>query len=265
MVTTSGFPAGPSDLPAAIDNLIDDLAQRLRESTAITVFTGAGISTESGVPDFRSKDSPWLRHPPLPYAEFLASEEARREAWRRKFIMDDMYRGARPSRGHRAIVRLKETGRLNHAITQNIDGLHHASGLEAHEVTELHGNGTYAACLSCGSRHDLAPIRTALESEDRLPVCGCGGIVKSATIAFGQSMPVEAMRRAARAASDCDLFLVLGSSLVVQPAATFPVIARQEGAQLIIINREPTPLDGHADLVLRHDIGEALVKATATL
>ncbi|WP_342362837.1 Sir2 family NAD-dependent protein deacetylase [Terrarubrum flagellatum] len=222
-------------------------------------FTGAGISTESGVPDFRSPGSPWMTHKPIPFDVWLASEEARAEAWRRKFAMDDIYAGAQPSRGHRAMASLISRDMMQAIVTQNIDGLHQAGGAPADRVIELHGNGTYAKCLSCGFRHELADVRRQLETSHRAPVCeACGGMVKSATISFGQAMPVEAMQRADALARDCDLFLVAGSSLVVFPAATLPVIAKRSGATLIIINREETELDDIADIVVRGDIGEAL-------
>ena len=235
-----------------------ELARLLDESSATVAFTGAGISTECGVPDFRSPDSAWRRNKPIPFADFLADEEMRLEAWRRKFAMDDLYAGARPGRGHAALQRLAASGKLVAIVTQNIDGLHQESGVPADMIVELHGNGRHAHCLDCGQRHELAPVRASIDATGVAPVCECGGIVKSATVSFGQSMPREAMMRARRATLACDLFLAIGSSLVVQPAATFPLLARQNGAKLVIINREATPLDDDADLVLRGDIGDLL-------
>lgn len=236
-----------------------DLAALLKERQPCVVLTGAGISTESGVPDFRSPDSPWMRNKPIPFDDFLASEAARREAWRRKFVMDDLYRGARPSRGHLALASLVARGKMPAVITQNIDGLHHESGIPAERVIELHGNGTYATCLSCEQRHELGAIRERFETEPHAPTCeACGGPVKSATVSFGQAMPERAMRRAQDLARACDLFLVVGSSLVVYPAAALPVLAKQSGAALAIVNREPTPLNRIADLVIRADIGVVL-------
>ena len=226
----------------------------------ITAFTGAGISTECGVPDFRSPGSPWLKLPPIAFQAFVASEANRREAWRRKFLIDDMWAGALPGRGHLALARLAGQGRLRAAVTQNIDGLHQASGLGAEDVIELHGNGTRAQCLDCARPYALAPIRAALEDRGTLPHCACGGIVKSATISFGQPMPREAMRRALAASLDCDLFVVIGSSLAVHPAAQFPLVARDNGAALVILNRDPTPLDSQADLCVRGDIGGILAR-----
>lgn len=222
----------------------------------IVAFTGAGISTESGVPDFRSPGSPWMVNKPIPFDAFVASATARREAWRRKFAMDDLYRDAVPSAGHQALVALREAGRLLGVITQNIDGLHQAAGLPPDDVIEIHGNGTYARCLDCGQRHELAPIRAVFEERGHAPACeACGGLVKSATISFGQRMPAAAMARAAELAAGCDLFLVAGSSLVVYPAAELPLLAKREGAQLGIVNREPTPLDAVADHVWHGEIG----------
>lgn len=230
----------------------------LQDAKRISVLTGAGISTECGVPDFRSPGSPWAKHPPMDFQTFLASSENRQEAWRRKFLMDDIWFGAKPGRGHMALVRLAGQGKLTTVITQNIDGLHQASGLASDMVIELHGNGTFAACLDCGMRYDLAPIRQAFAEAGTLPECACGGIVKSATIAFGQTMPAVEMQRAMAAARDCDVFLVIGSSLVVHPAARLPRIAKENGAQLLILNREATPLDALAELRLHVDIGEIL-------
>jgi NAD-dependent deacetylase len=247
------------DPAAQLSTEIDDLRSLIENAGTIAGFIGAGISTESGVPDFRSPNSPWMQNKPIPFDAFLASEEARREAWRRKFVMDDLYRGARPSRGHLALASLVAQGRMPAVITQNIDGLHHESGIAPERVIELHGNGTYAACLSCDRRHELDAVRARFETEHAAPTCdSCGGPVKSATISFGQAMPEDAMRRAQDLALACDLFLVVGSSLVVYPAAVLPVLAKRNGAALAIVNREPTPLDDLADLVIRADIGAVL-------
>ena len=248
---------GGTTMPSFPPLLHPELARLISQSSRIVAFTGAGISTECGVPDFRSPGSPWMRHKPIDYAAFMSSEAMRQEAWRRKFAMDDLYSGARPGRGHRALAALAQAGKLSAIITQNIDGLHaQASG--GAEVIELHGNGTYATCLACGERHDLREVRAAFEVHGHAPPCGCGGIVKSATISFGQSMPAQAMRRAEVRARDCDLMIALGSTLVVRPAAQFPVIAKQAGAALAIVNDEATPLDAIADLVIRADIGDVL-------
>src|SRR5918997_4422889 len=177
-----------SDQIAALQDLVQG-------SATVVGFTGAGISTESGVPDFRSPDSPWMRNKPIPFEAFLRSGEARKEAWRRKFTMDDLYRDARPSRGHRALAALVAAGKMPAVITQNIDNLHQASGVPAERVVELHGNGTYAACLSCGKRHELDGIRMRFEATGEPPPCeSCGGVVKSATLSFGATLPAGGPR-----------------------------------------------------------------------
>ncbi len=242
------------------------LAGMIREADEICGFTGAGISTECGVPDFRSPGSPWMVNKPIPYQAFVASADARREAWRRKFAMDDTYAGARPGQGHKALAALHTAGRMPKLITQNIDGLHQASGLTDDVVIELHGNGGYATCLDCGERHELADIRPVFRSTGAAPPCrSCGGIVKSATISFGQAMPRRQMERAARAAASADLMLAIGSSLVVFPAAELPRITAENGGRLVILNREPTGLDDLASLVIRADAGPVLARATGML
>lgn len=235
------------------------LGKLLGEARSAVIFTGAGLSTGSGIPDFRSPGGLWSQNRPIEFDAFIGSREMRREAWRRKFVMDDATRGARPNPGHLAVARLVEQGRAALVVTQNIDGLHEASGVPREKLVELHGNGTYAKCLDCGLRHELVDVRAAFEATGDPPPCrACGGLVKSATISFGQAMPVEAMARAQAAAEDADLFLVLGSSLVVYPAAALPIAAKRAGAALVIANREPTDLDPLADLILRRDLVELL-------
>jgi len=235
------------------------LAQLLGSASHAVGFTGAGLSTECGIPDFRSAGSPWLTHRPIDFQTFVASRAMRREAWRRKFAIDDLSKGAEPGRGHLALARLAAEGRLQCIITQNIDGLHQASGLADDKIIELHGNGTYAHCLSCNRHYSLAAVRQTLERSDEPPDCeACGGIIKSATIAFGQTMPAAPMRRAQQASLACDLFLVIGSSLVVYPAAALPRIAKENGASLVILNQTATELDDQADLIVRADIGSVL-------
>ena len=232
------------------------LARLLGEAETVTVFTGAGISTECGVPDYRSPGSPWRIHQPIGFKDYVADPAQRAEAWRRKFAMDDLYTGARPGRGHRAVARWAERSLVGSVITQNIDGLHQAAGLPQQKLIELHGNGSYAACLSCGTRYALAPIRVAFEHDGTLPRCPCGGIVKSASIAFGQSLIEADLKRAAAAAIGCDLFVILGSTLLVRPASRFPELALRQGARLAIVNREPTPLDHAAVAAIHADIGD---------
>jgi NAD-dependent deacetylase len=238
---------------------MDRLRQWVDAACRVVVFTGAGISTESGIPDFRSPGGIWSHNRPIDFGEFLASEETRRESWRRKFNVDETMTAARPNAGHRVVAELVRQGKVSTVITQNVDGLHQASGVPDDKVIELHGNTTYASCLDCGQRHELAPIRAAFLRDATLPHCGyCGGIVKTATISFGQAMPEREMLLAERETRACDLFLVLGSSLVVYPAAGFPRVARDAGAKLVIINREPTDQDELADLALHREIGPTL-------
>ena len=242
----------------ASEREIETLADLLRDCERAVVFTGAGISTESGIPDFRSPGGIWTRMAPIEFQDFVASEAMRREAWRRKFAMDEHFGKAQPNVGHAAIAALIRRGIASAVITQNIDGLHQASGVPDGKVIELHGNTTYAHCLACGTRQELADIRGPFLEEDKLPVCGCGGMVKTATISFGQAMPEDEMERAFEESQACDLFIAVGSSLVVYPAAGFPLVAKKSGAKLVILNREPTPLDDDADLVINAEIGPTL-------
>ena len=238
---------------------MESLATLLDECRRVVLFTGAGISTESGIPDFRSPDGIWSKLTPIYYQDFVASEDSRREGWRRKLMIDRHLQTATPNRGHRAVAELIRRNDHNCVVTQNFDGLHQQSGVPDERVVELHGNSTYATCLDCGTRHELAPIMAKFALDESLPVCvECAGLVKTATVSFGQSMPPAAMARAEAETLACDLFLAVGSSLVVFPAAGFPVLAKQHGARLVIINREPTDMDGLADLVINEEIGEAL-------
>ncbi|HEY8335974.1 MAG TPA: Sir2 family NAD-dependent protein deacetylase [Tardiphaga sp.] len=244
-----------SDLRSGVDQLGDMIAA----ASMIVPFTGAGISTESGIPDFRSPGGLWTRNRPIPYDEFVASKDAREEAWRRRFAIEATFAAARPGRGHRALAALYKSGKIPAIITQNIDNLHQASGFAPEDVIELHGNTTYARCIGCGLAYELVWVRQRFDRDGQAPSCTvCDDPVKTATISFGQSMPEDAMRRAAELTRQCDLFLAIGSSLAVWPAAGFPQLAKNSGARLVIINNEPTDQDRHADLVIRHDIGETL-------
>jgi NAD-dependent deacetylase len=238
---------------------LDTLARLIADARRMVAFTGAGISTESGIPDFRSPGGIWTKYKPIDFGEFISSEEARRESWRRKFATDEVMSKATPNAGHRALSRLVEQGRMSAIITQNVDGLHQASGVPNEKVIELHGNSTYASCLDCAERYELEAIRVPFQRDGTLPECGkCGGLVKTATISFGQSMPEIPMMRAQAETLACDLMLMLGSSLVVYPAAGFPMMAKRNGAKLVIINRDPTDQDRTADLVLHREIGPTM-------
>jgi NAD-dependent deacetylase len=235
------------------------LKRMLAEAKRVVVFTGAGISTESGIPDFRSPGGIWTQMAPIYFDEFMASQEARNETWRRRFAMEDIFKAAQPNRGHRAVDALVRRGKVSAIITQNIDGLHEASGIPRDKIVELHGNTTYATCLDCGERYEIAALRAIFEREGAVPPCDkCLGHVKTATVSFGQAMPVLAMKRAEQETLAADLFIVLGSSLVVYPAAGFPQLAKENGASLVIVNREETGLDRIADLVLHTAIGDTL-------
>lgn len=241
---------------------VDELKRLIAGTRRIVAFTGAGISTESGIPDYRSPGGIWTKFRPIEFGDFVASQEARREAWRRKFASDAVMKAATPNAGHRALVRLNEEGRLIACITQNIDGLHQASGLPGDKVIELHGNATYASCLECSRRYELDWVKQIFADNERLPLCTtCGGIIKTATISFGQSMPEAEMARAQEAALAAELIIAIGSSLVVYPAAGFPILAKRNGAAYVIINREPTEQDDMADLVINAEIGATLSRA----
>ena len=239
-----------------------NLRTMIQNSNDVVFFTGAGISTESGIPDFRSPGGIWTKMSPIEFQDFLNSEEMRRESWRRKFETDKTLSSAKPNEGHYAIERLISSGKASAVITQNIDNLHQDSGIAQEKVIELHGNGTFASCLTCAIRYELESIKQSFLGNDELPICKfCGGLIKTATISFGQAMPLEPVQKAEDAARRCDLFICIGSSLVVHPAAQIPLIAKDNGAKLVILNRESTPLDGYADLVLNDEIGTALPEA----
>jgi NAD-dependent deacetylase len=244
-----------SDLTTAVARLRD----LIDDASVIVPFTGAGISTECGIPDFRSPGGLWTRNQAIPFDAFVSSQEMRDEAWRRRFAMEEKFAQAKPGRGHRALASLYRSGKSPGLITQNIDNLHQASGIDAGDVIELHGNTTYALCLDCSRRYELPWVKEKFEAAgQRAPDCACGGYIKTATVSFGQAMPPEAMERAEDLTKSCDLFLAVGSSLVVWPAAGFPLMAKRNGAVLVIINREATEFDDIADLVVRNDIGDTL-------
>ena len=256
-------PDAPPKLPLQTDDAgeLDAFCGMIDAAQRIVVFTGAGISTESGIPDFRSPGTGlWNKIKPIEFQEFLASEERRQESWRRRFgSADSNWSNAKPNRGHLAVARLVEDGRACAVITQNVDNLHQDSGVPADQVIELHGNNSFAKCLACETRYELADLKHQFETLGRVEPCGrCGGIIKSATISFGQSMPEAEMAEAQRVTIECDMFIVIGSSLVVYPAAGFPELAKRLGARLVIVNREPTPLDDIADLVLHREIGPTM-------
>ena len=235
------------------------LAGLIRSSRRAVIFTGAGMSTESGIPDFRSPGGIWTKMMPVEFQDYVRDPEARRVSWQRRFEMEDTWNALQPNDGHRAVAELVAQGRVSHVITQNIDALHQAAGVPDAAVIELHGNTRYAKCLDCGRRVEIPDIRAHFDAHGEAPDCaGCGGIVKTATISFGQPMPQDEMLRAEAATLACDLMLVMGSSLAVYPAAGFPLMAKRGGARLAILNRDETPQDRFADLVVNAGIGPTM-------
>lgn len=245
------------------DSPLDTFKHLLHSSRRAVIFTGAGISTESGIPDFRSPGGIWTRMQPIYFQEFVAAEEKRREAWRRRFDNRDGWVGAQPNSGHLAVAQLIANGKASAVITQNVDNLHQQSGVPAEKIIELHGNATYATCLSCHVRVELGQLEQEFRATGAVAPCRCGGIIKSATVSFGQQMPELPMRHAHEETMLCDLFIVLGSSLSVFPAADFPVRAKRNGAALVILNREPTQMDEIADAVINAGIGETMARVLA--
>jgi NAD-dependent deacetylase len=229
-------------------------------SGRLVVLTGAGISTESGIPDFRSPGGLWSRMQPIDYRDFVADEDSRIEDWNRRFDMAAIFEKAEPHAAHLVLGELARRGTLSLLITQNVDGLHQRAGVPGDRLVEFHGNSTFATCLNCGARAELEEQRAAVHA-GQSPVCtSCGGLLKAAVISFGQMMPEKELARAAEAARDCDRFLVIGSSLLVHPAAQLPVLAAQAGAELVIMNREETPVDSLADSCIRTPIAESFAE-----
>ena len=236
---------------------LEEFAARIKTSKAIVFFTGAGISTESGVPDFRSPGGVWTKYQPVLFQDFLASESARVQHWQLKKATYELFKTVKPNVAHYAICAYEKRGQMLGLITQNIDGLHKLAGTPEENLVELHGTDRLVTCLTCGKRYQPADVYENLAETFTAPTCAaCGGFLKSANVSFGQSMPVEAMQRAQEWSERADVFMVLGSSLQVQPAASFPVIAKRAGALLAIVNRDPTPLDEIADFVHNGAIGE---------
>ena len=230
------------------------------ESTA--AFTGAGMSTASGVPDFRSPGGIWSRYKPVPFQEFVADPEARRRYWQYKKETYGDFARARPNAGHRALAAMEDAGRLRGVVTQNIDGLHQEAG--SRFVLELHGTNRRVVCIRCAAAFPAAEIQSRLVGGCEVPQCdGCGGILKAATVSFGQALPADVLEASFHVATTVDVLLVLGSSLVVHPAARVPAAAAEAGVRLVIVNREPTPLDGIADVVLREPLEDVLPALSA--
>ena len=244
---------------------IEQGRQWIANARSVVGFTGAGISTESGIPDFRSPNGVWARNRTIYFDEFVRNEQDRIEYWRQKVESWPDMRDAQPNAGHLAFVELARRGKLRAMITQNIDGLHQRSGLDPALVLELHGTTTEASCLQCGDRISADEAVERVQGGEQAPLCRqCGGLLKPATVSFGQSMPQDVLRKAEEAAASCEVFLAVGSSLVVHPAAGLPLLAKRAGAKLIIMNRTETPLDEMADLVINDEIGKVLPELAET-
>jgi len=248
-------------MPAPIPSRdIATAARHLGEARELVVLSGAGISTESGIPDFRSPGGIWSRYDPneFTFQRFCASAETRRRYWELGASLYPLLRAAEPNQAHRTLVALERRGGLRRIITQNIDGLHQRAGTSAEKVIEIHGTALEVACLGCGKRIDREDVQARVAAGDTDPRCECSGLLKPATISFGQAMPERETATAFADAAAADVFLVVGSSLVVFPAANLPAVALENGAQLVIVNREPTSYDADATLVLHGSAGELL-------
>ena len=237
---------------------ISTIAGKIAEGGKNIVFTGAGISTESGISDYRSKGGIWDQFKPVYYDEFLSSKDARIEHWRQKMELYDDLVKAEPNPAHLGVAALNEMGFLEAVITQNIDGLHQAAGLPDEKIIELHGNSTRAKCLKCGTILSIAEAHKQISAGDLAPECECGGYLKTDTISFGQAMPVAEMEKAAELSRSCDVFLVIGSTLIVHPAASLPALAQESRAFTAIINLSETPYDKMFDVLIRGKAGEVM-------
>lgn len=244
---------------------IDELVALAAPTRAIVAFTGAGISTESGIPDYRGPGGVWEQNTPPTIRDFRENAETRRQYWLDRRERYGSLRDTRPNAGHLALARLQAAGRLSHIITQNIDGLHQKAGGDPDAVIELHGTAHRVRCLTCGTSWPADVIQERL-AEEPLPACvNCGGMLRAATVLFGEALPDEPLRRAVELAGASDLMLVVGSSLIVQPAARIPEIAVRSGSRLAIVNNEPTPLDELADVVVRASSGTVLTEVADAL
>jgi NAD-dependent deacetylase len=240
-----------------LDAVLEQVAASLGRAERCVIFTGAGVSTESGIPDFRSPGGVWSRTKPILFENYCRDPQAQLEYWRQRAETHVQFVGAQPNQAHQAFARWEAQGRIRGIITQNIDGLHQLAG--SRQVLELHGTARKVGCLDCGELFDATAMLEQFQQSQMVPRCArCGGLTKHATISFGQALSPEVMCTAMRWSREADLFFAIGSSLVVTPAADLPVLAIESGARLIIINREPTPLDGLADLVLNCAIGKCM-------
>jgi len=244
-----------------MEKKLTQVAQWIVNAKRTVVFTGAGLSTESGIPDFRSPGGVWDKYNPedFYFQNFLSNEASREKYWQMATEMWEPIKKAQPNPAHLAIAEFEKLGKLDCVITQNIDGLHFKAGNSEEKVIQLHGTAIFVSCLSCRKRYDRNEIQERIKKGQKAPRCDdCGGLLKPATISFGQSMPEKETQEAYHRSSLCDLFIVIGSSLVVQPAASMPLVAKRNGARLVIINRDPTPFDDIADLVIHDQAGPTM-------
>lgn len=252
----------------ATNNEIKLLAEMINEAQSVVIFTGAGVSTESGIPDFRSPGGLWDRYDveEFYFQRFMSSERSRILYWEMQSEVYGLLQKVEPNPSHYACVALHELGKLDCVITQNIDNLHQEAGLSSDKVIELHGNAIEVKCMSCGKLWSREVIQKRVDQGEKAPLCDdCKGYLKPATISFGQPMPVDAMQRAEYHSRNCDLMVAMGSSLVVQPAATMPLLAKEGGAKLAIVNLENTPYDREADLVVLGKTGEVMSQVVSLL
>jgi NAD-dependent deacetylase len=250
----------------SLQEQLQDAVELMQQAKRIVALTGAGISTESGIPDFRSPGSIWHREPPVSYADFIHKPEARQKYWQTRRNLSGQVAVAQPNAAHKSLAELERRGVLLGIITQNFDGLHHDAGNDSERIVEIHGTSREAACTLCGTRSSISELQQRIDASEIDPRCSkCGGFLKAATILFGQRVPEGELSRAREMASSCDLFLVVGSSLKVTPAATLPRVALIRDVPLIIINLQPTPLDDYADVVIHEKAGLILPQIVASL
>jgi len=242
-----------------MQNSLAQLKELIDEAKTIVILTGAGISTESGVPDFRSPGGLWEQFRIVEYGEYISSEEARIEDWHRRFFMADQIGQVEPNIGHTKIADWIDQGKCTQLITQNVDGLHLRGGAPQEKTIEIHGNATTASCISCGEHHSIETCRTLFEATGTSPKCQtCDGLVKADIVMFGEKMPTKKTAQAFKTAETADLFIAIGTSLVVNPAAALPLHAKHNEAKFAIINRDPTQLDEFSDCVVNDEIGLAI-------
>jgi len=248
-----------------MDN-VRGLFHLISEAERIVVFTGAGISTESGISDYRSKGGLWERFQPVTIQEFVASAEKRKEYWQAKLELYQSFQTTRPNAGHLAITQLETWGKLRGLITQNIDGLHQMAGTAPEKILEIHGSNRETICLDCGDLKPWAEVYERLKNGEEAPLCTkCQGLLKPNTISFGQPLDPHVLQKAVEWSRDCDLFLALGSTLIVEPAASLPRLAKQSGAKLAIITLSETPLDSLSDLRINASISDTLGQALKSM